>query len=176
MNKLISSTIQPLLFILIGVLARILPHPANFTPITAIALFGGAYLTKRQSYVIPVLIMFLSDLVIGFDSYNMRISVYGSILIGVLLGSWVKKNKSSLTIIKASLIASTIFFIITNFTVWAFGTMYTKNITGLINAYLYAIPFFKNTLLGDLFYSGIFFGGYELVMNLKAKFCSQLAN
>ena len=150
-------------FIIVCVIARILPHPANFTPLIAVALFGGVYLTKKQAYIVPIIAMLVSDFFIGFDSLPMRISVYGSILFGVLLGFWIKKNKSVGSVISASLLSSIIFFTITNFSVWAYGTMYTKSLSGLINCYIMAIPFFKNTLLGDLFYSGVFFGGYEFV-------------
>jgi hypothetical protein len=161
MKKTILSLCQPLLFVIICVVARVLPHPANFTPIGAIALFGGTYLTKKQAFTIPIVAMLLSDLVIGFDNFPMRLTVYGSILIGVFFGLWIKKNKNVGSVIGASLFSSVIFFLLTNFTVWAFGTMYSKGFIGLLNSYYYAIPFFKNTLLGDLFYSGVFFGGYE---------------
>ena len=156
-----------LLFLAIGILARLLPHPANFTPIAAIALFGGTYLTKKQAIALPLIIMILSDLLIGFDSIQMRASVYGSLLISVLLGFWINKNKTAGNIIVGSLLSSIIFFVITNFSVWAFGSMYVKSISGLTECYLMAIPFFKNTLLGDLFYSGLFFGGYELVRSVS---------
>lgn len=169
MKRILSTLAKPLFFIIICVIARILPHPANFTPIAAIALFGGVYLTKKQAFIVPILAMILSDLIIGFDSFPMRISVYGSILIGVFLGLWIKKNKSIGHVVGASLLSSVIFFLITNFAVWAFGAMYSKNLMGLFDAYFYAIPFFRNTLLGDLFYSGIFFGGYELIKNFGLK-------
>jgi hypothetical protein len=164
-----------ILFIIICIIARILPHPANFTPIAAVALFGGVYLTKKQAFIIPVLAMLVSDFFIGFDSLPMRISVYGSILLGVLLGLWIKKNKNIGRVISASLLSSVIFFIITNFSVWAFGTMYPKNLTGLFSSYFYAIPFFRNTLLGDLFYSGVFFGGYELIKTFSLLVAKQKA-
>jgi hypothetical protein len=176
MKRILLTTGQVLLFVIIGVLARILPHPANFTPIVAIALFGGAYLTKKQAFIIPVFAMLASDFFIGFDSLPMRISVYGSILVGVLAGFWIKKNRSVGRVIGASLISSIIFFVVTNFSVWAFGTMYAKSPIGLVECYLLAIPFFRNTLLGDLFYSGVFFGGYELIknINLKSKFAFKI--
>lgn len=166
MKKTISTLFQTIILVSIVVIARLLPHPPNFTPIAAVALFSGAYLTKKQSLVIPIIAMMLSDLFIGFDSLPMRIAVYGSILIGVFIGYCISKNKSIGSVVAASFASSLIFFIITNFGVWAFGTMYTKSLSGLLDCFILAIPFFKNTLLGDLFYSGLFFGSYEFVRSV----------
>ena len=165
MKKILSKLITPFTFIAVGVVARIFPHPANFAPIGSMALFGGAYMTKRQALTIPIMAMILSDVFIRFDSLPMRISVYGSFLIAVLIGFWIKKHKNAGSLIAASLFSSIIFFLITNFSVWAFGSLYPKTSFGLIESFTLAIPFFRNTILGDLFYSGIFFGGYELVTN-----------
>jgi hypothetical protein len=129
------------------------------------AIFGGVYLNKKQALTLPILAMILSDSVIGFDSLPMRLSVYGSFLIAVFVGFWIKNHKDSKHIILASLFSSLLFFLITNFTVWAFGTMYAKSISGLAECYYLAIPFFRNTILGDLVYSGVFFGVYGLLLN-----------
>jgi hypothetical protein len=169
MRQLISKLTQPTIFIVIGVLARVIPHPANFAPIAAIALFGGVYMNKKQALIVPILAMMLSDLVIGFDSTPMRLTIYGTFLVIVLVGFWLKQHKNTKTVILASLFSSVMFFVTTNFSVWAFGTMYPKTIFGLTDSYVFALPFFRNTLLGDLFYSGLFFGGYELVRSLIQK-------
>jgi hypothetical protein len=161
MKKLLSKLIQPVTFILVGTLARILPHPANFAPIAGMALFGGTYMGKKQAFVLPISAMILSDFVIGFDSLPMRLTVYGSFTIMVLIGLWLKNHKNIQNVILATLFSSVLFFLATNFAVWAFGTMYPKTPEGLSAAYVLAIPFFRNTILGDLFYSGIFFGGFE---------------
>ena len=165
MQKLISKLSQPVTFILIGVLARVLPHPANFAPIAAMALFSGTYIPKKQALTIPLAAMFISDMVIGFDSIPMRVSVYGSFLVMILIGFWLKKHKTIKHIAAATLFSSVLFFVITNFAVWAFGGLYPHSFIGLTECYSLAIPFFRNTLLGDLFYSGAFFGGYELISN-----------
>ena len=170
MPKIISKLFQPTTFILIGVFARILPHPANFAPIAAMALFSGTYMSKKQAMVIPLAAMVISDLFIGFDSLPMRLSVYGSFLIMILIGFWLKKHKNIKTVVVATLFSSVLFFVITNFSVWVFGTMYPKTVSGLAECYLLAIPFFRNTILGDTIYSGLFFGGYEFVNNLKIVF------
>jgi hypothetical protein len=91
MRKIISKLIEPSTFIIIGVLARILPHPVNFAPIAAMALFGGTYMDKKQAFTLPILAMILSDFVIGFDSLPMRLTVYGSFSIMVLIGFWLQK-------------------------------------------------------------------------------------
>jgi hypothetical protein len=93
----------------------------------------------------------------------MRLSVYGSFILAVFIGFWIKNHKSPKNIIFASLSCSILFFVITNFAVWAFGGLYPKTIEGLSESYFLAIPFFRNTVMGDLFYSGVFFGGYEFV-------------
>lgn len=166
---LISKLAQPLTFIAIGAISRVIPHPANFAPISAMALFGGVYLNKKQALTLPILAMILSDLFIGFDSIPMRLSVYGSFLISVFIGFWIKNHKSSKNIVFASLFSSILFFVITNFAVWTFGSMYAKSLTGLGECYLLAIPFFRNTVLGDLFYSGSFFGVYNLLLNISPR-------
>lgn len=174
---LITKLAQPAGLIIIGAFARLIPHPANFAPITAIALFGGVYLRKKQALTLPIAAMILSDFFIGFDSIPMRLSVYGSFLISVFIGFWIKNHKNSKNIVLASLFSSVLFFIITNFAVWAFGGMYPKNIYGLTESYFLAIPFFRNTVFGDLFYTGVFFGSYELLMSfLKKKNFARIFN
>ena len=168
-KSVITKLAQPAGFIVIGALARLIPHPANFAPIAAMAIFGGVYLNKKQALTIPIAAMVLSDLFLGFDSIPMRLSVYGSFLLAVLIGFWVKNHKNAKHVVAASLFSSILFFVMTNFAVWAFTNMYPKNTTGIFEAYLYAIPFFRNTILGDLFYSGAFFSGHELVQKFVRK-------
>lgn len=166
-KHLLKKLVTPVTFILIGAVARILPHVPNFAPISAMALFGGTYLNKKQVFILPIGAMILSDFVIGFDSLGMRLSVYASFLITVLIGFWLKSHKNLRNIILSSLAASVLFFLITNFAVWALGTIYPKTISGLAESYFYAIPFFRNTILGDLFFNGAFFGGYELFFSFR---------
>jgi len=168
-KSVITKLTQPAGFILIGAFARLIPHPANFAPIAAMAIFGGVYLSKKQAFTLPILAMILSDFFLGFDSVPMRLSVYGSFLLAVLIGFWIKNHKNTKHIVFASLFSSIVFFVITNFSVWAFTSMYPKNASGLFEAYYLAIPFFRNTILGDLFYSGVFFGGYEFVKKLVGR-------
>ncbi len=139
---------------------RLLPHPPNFAPIAAMALFGGAYFSKKSfAFAVPLIAMFLTDAIIGFHS-GMWI-VYLSFALIVVIGMLMLKKVSIKNVVLASVTASLSFFIITNFGVWAFGTMYPKNIAGLVECYIAAIPFIQNTLLGDLFFSGVMFGIFE---------------
>lgn len=168
-KQILKSFVAFVVFVLVGMMARIIPHSPNFTPIAAMALFGGAYLGKKQAFILPIAAMVLSDLIIGFDSIPMRATVYGSFIIMTFIGIGLKKHKRIGYIVGASLFSSILFFTATNFMVWAEGSLYTKNLAGLLESYTFAIPFFRNTLLGDLFYSGIFFGGYEYIKNLATK-------
>lgn len=160
-----------LLLIALGVGARILPHPPNFTPIAAVALFGGMYLSARLSFVIPLAAMAVSDIFIGFYTLPIMLSVYGSFLISVVIGRNVRRAKRPLVIAGGTIMSSLIFFLITNGAVWAFGTMYPHTAAGLMQSYLMGLPFFKNTLLGDIFYVSILVGTYEaLRFALKRRF------
>jgi hypothetical protein len=141
---------------------RLLPHPPNFAPIAAMALFGGAYFSKKTfAFIIPLAAMFLTDMLIGIYSYAWI--VYISFALIVVLGIFMLKKVSVKNLIIASLTASVSFFAITNFGVWALGTLYPKTPEGLLASYTAAIPFFQNSLIGDLFFVGVMFGVYELV-------------
>ena len=142
---------------------RLLPHAPNFTPIGALALCAGAFAPKRWGIVIPLVVMLASDFFVG--SYDLRImaSVYGSFLVMGLLGFLLRTNRNPLRVALASLSGSTFFFLVTNFAVWAFSSMYPKTLAGLEMSYTLALPFFRNTLSGDIFFAFLFFGAYELV-------------
>lgn len=151
-------------FVLLAVLLRLLPHPPNFAPVAALAMFGGAYFAdKRVAFILPLAIMVASDLLIGF--HNTLLVVYACFLAMVGIGIWVGKNKSVLNIGAGALCGSILFYLVTNFAVWAMGSgiYYPLNLQGLLMSYTAAIPFFHYTLLGDLFYTTVFFGSFELV-------------
>lgn len=163
MSKQPNTLIIAALLIALGFASRLLPHPANFAPIGAIAIFGGLYLPKRWAIILPMLAMFVSDIFIGFYTWQIMVAVYGSFAIVGLIGLLVRKNKKTATVIGGTILGSILFFLITNFAVWEFGNMYTHTFAGLIQCYTMAIPFFKNTILGDLFYTGALVGGFELL-------------
>ena len=143
--------------------ARILPHPSNFAPIGAMALFGGAHLAGRKAWITPLLAMFISDVFLGFHSTMPW--VYGSFFLITLLGRRVQKRVNPVNLMGASLVASILFYLVTNFGVWFSTSMYPKTLAGLTQSYFMALPFFRNTILGDLFYSSVLFGSYALVKN-----------
>jgi uncharacterized membrane protein len=168
MNKFnFKNFLSPLLVILVAVLMRLLPHLPNFTPIAAMALFGGVYLNKKYALIIPLLAMFISDIFLGF--HQTMPYVYGSFILAGVIGLWLKTHKSAKNVICASLISSIIFFLITNFGVWATG-WYPRTLSGLMQSYMMGLPFFRNTVLGDLCYTGVFFGCYELAQLLIVRY------
>ena len=142
-------------------LTRLVPHLPNFTPILALAIFGGAYLSNRIiALSLPILAMFLSDLIIGFHSQIY--AVYLSIIALSLLGNTIeKKNIFNLGI--AGVSGSLLFFIVTNFSVWLTDGLYPLNLTGLMQCYIMAIPFFHNTLISTIIFLAILFTGYSLI-------------
>jgi hypothetical protein len=138
------------------------PHPPNFTPIGAMALFSGAYLSRRTlAFVAPIAAMLLSDVVLGFHS-GMPF-VYGSVALIVVIGWLALQHRSPVRIGAAALVGSVLFFAVTNFGTWALSGMYPLTFAGLTACYVAAIPFFQNTLAGDLFYAGVLFGGFALL-------------
>lgn len=155
--------ILAVIFILVGVIFRILPHPWNFTPISAMALFGGVYLSRKVALILPLAAMLISDYFIGFYEIEIMASVYLSFLFVVLLGYLIKKYKKWYTVLGGSILGSVLFFLITNFAVWAFASWYPRDLAGLAMSYILALPFFRNALIGDLFYVAIFFGTFEII-------------
>ena len=147
--------------ILLAVLSRLVPHPVNVAPITALALFGGVYLDKKHTFLVPLAAMLIADYFIGF--YAGIAWVYaGFVLIG-FLGLWLRDHRSLGNTAGASLAGSVIFFVVSNFGTWITGQVgYPLNVAGLIECYTAAIPFFRNTVAGDMAYVAALFGIYEL--------------
>ncbi len=155
-----------------GILSRLIPHAPNIVPIGALMLFGGAYLPKKLLWL-PILALFISDYFIGFYGIDM-LYVYGGFGLAGLIGLWLRSRKKPLFVIGGALSSSILFFIITNFGVWAPpNNWYPHTLSGLIQSYTLAIPFFRNSLIGDLGYTILLFGGYELVQNFSKKYLSQ---
>ena len=150
------------LLIVIGITYRLFPHPPNFTPVAAIAIFGGVYLSSRIALSLPIVIMALSDMLIGSYELNLMIFVYISFILSVALGFFVKRYKNWASIAGSSVLSAVLFFIITNFAVWAFTPWYSKDFSGIIQCYYMALPFLKNNIAGNLFYTGILFGLFEV--------------
>lgn len=149
-----------------AVILRVVNHQSqtliNFSPIAAMALFGSANFKNRYFGILaPLAVLFISDYFIGF--HKMMLFTYGSFLLIALLGSGLLRDKISVkNVIGASLLSSIIFFVVSNFGVWFMGG-YTQNFAGLTECYIAAIPFIKNTIAGDLFYSTILFAAFEYI-------------
>jgi hypothetical protein len=147
---------------------RLVPHPPNFSPIDAMALFSGAYLGRRSlAFVAPLGALLLSDTLLGF--YPGMEFQYLSVALIVLLGSSVLARKTALRVGGAAVASSILFFAITNFGTWLTSGMYPHSLAGLQACYVAAIPFFRNTIAGDLFYAAVLFGGFALAEHLMPR-------
>ena len=149
------------IIIIAAAFSRLVHHVPNFSPIMAIALFGAAYFeNKFEAIIIPLIAMFLSDIFLGF--HTTMPAVYLSFVLGSVIGFLLLKKVSVGRIVIASLLSSTLFFIITNFAVWFLTDYYVSNFAGLTKCYTMAIPFFRNAILGDMLYCGALFGCFAL--------------
>lgn len=156
--------------IIFAVFSRLIPHPYNFTPIGALGLFAGAYLSIRRFWLVPIIALLISDIIIGFYHPVTMASVYLSFILCAVIGrSVLLQKRSLLRLATSSLSASCLFFILSNFGDWLSGVNhYPLTFNGLAECYVMAIPFFGNTAIGDLFYVAVLFGVYETV-NMKIR-------
>ena len=154
------------LFVMIGVMSRWIEHIPNVTPIVGIALFVAYLWNWSYSVVFTVSTLLLSNWILGYDFDYVQVSVYIGLLFPSFLGKYVKKTnsfyKKYISVIGLSFVSSVFFYLITNFAVWLWSGMYEHTIDGLLFCYEMAIPFFRNTLLGDLSSSLVIFGMYDL--------------
>lgn len=154
------------ILILIASISRLFPHIPNFTPIAAMALFGGVYFNDKPSaFLVPLIAMFFSDCIIelstGWGFHNTMGYVYVSIILISIIGMYAKRNITVPAILISSIISSILFFIVTNFGYWA-ANGFQQGAAGLATAYAMGLPFFAPTLIGDLFFNGILFGSFYL--------------
>ena len=160
--------------IFVAALSRLLPHPPNFSPVEAIALFGGAYFASRAwALVVPLLAMFASDLVLvaimggSYATYLGGVSfwtVYACIALSTVLGFGLRGNAGAPRVLGYALAGSVLFFAVTNFGAWlASPAFYPQNAAGLAAAYVAGIPFFKWTVVGTMTYAAFLFGGFALL-------------
>ena len=149
--------------ILAAAALRLVPHPPNFTPIGAMALFSGAYLGRRGAVAlaVPLGALFLSDLVLGF--YRGMPTVYFSVALIVIIGWVALRRVSPIRVGGAAVASSVLFFVLTNFGMWLSSGFYPRTLAGLEACYIAAIPFFQNTVAGDLFYAAVLFAGFALL-------------
>lgn len=158
------------LLVVFVVASRLLPHPMNFTPVGALALFSGAYVANKRAWLIPVAVLFISDLYMGFYSPIVMLSVYISFAISAVLGRFVLSNKRSVLRVGGAAVGSaTILFVLSNFALWLTGLYYPMTMEGLTLCFVRAIPFYGYSLAGDLFYAAVLFGTYEGIKQLLNK-------
>jgi hypothetical protein len=152
-----------------GAIARLIPHAPNFAPVAAIAIASSLCLSKKWSVILPILAMLISDLFIGFYDWRLMAVVYISFgLIGIF--SWfLKKHANIFNVVATSLMASIFFFLATNIAVWAFSAWYTKTFAGLMFCLEMGLPFLRNTMLGDLFYTAVLCGAILLAREINKK-------
>lgn len=171
-----NKTFTPKFYVIITMIAtaaalRLIPHWPNFTPVAAMALFGGAYINKKYlAFILPFAAMLLSDLVLGFHST--MIAVYIAFAVTVGIGIFVGRKPRVANVAIASVTSTILFFLITNFASWLANPVYTKDLPGLMTSYVAGlvflndgngISFFLNSLLGDMFYTASLFGVFYLV-------------
>jgi hypothetical protein len=159
--------------ILLAALSRLIPHPANFAPIGGMALFGAAYYSKRYlAFVIPIVVMWISDLLLNnivyaqyFDGFvwfhGGSLFTYGAFMLIVLFGFFTLKQVKIINLVISAAGASMIFFLVSNFGVWLSWGMYPHTFDGLASCYIAGIPFLKNTIAGDFVYTALLFGAFE---------------
>lgn len=156
-----TRTISLIGMVVMAAVLRLLPHPWNFTPVTAMALFAGAHFaTRRAALLVPFGALFLSDLVLGF--YPSMAVTYVSFGLIVLLGATLGARASAPKILATSAASSCLFFVLSNFGVWLLEGMYPRTGTGLLACYTAALPFFQGTFLGDLTYTAALFGALRV--------------
>ncbi|MDR1674899.1 MAG: hypothetical protein LBR86_00275 [Tannerella sp.] len=160
--------------ILLAAASRLIPHPAGFAPIAGMALFGAAYYSKRYwAYILPIAAMMLSDIVLNTWVYSAYMDghmlwwslyTYGALALIVLMGTFTLKKVRVLNMAGSAVGASVIFYLVSNFGTWISSGMYLHTWEGLGTCYVAALPFFRNGLAGDLLYTGVLFGAFELLM------------
>jgi hypothetical protein len=160
-HALFYRAILALVLILVAAALRIAPHPWNFTPVGAMAIFSGAiFKDRRLSFVLPLVALFAGDIFIGF--HKLMLVVYASFAVSVAIGFWLRGHRTAGRITLATLLGAVQFFAITNFAVWALGSFYPHTRQGLVACYVAGVPFFWNTLAGDAFYAFLLFGSFAL--------------
>ena len=150
-----------LIFTAVAIVSRLAPHPWNFTPLAALALFSGFVLPKKY-LALPLAAQFVSDIFIGTYTWQIMLVVYASYVIMALFAFVLRDRYSFATVTISSLGSSILFYLATNAAVWLWSGMYPVNLGGLMASLAAGIPFFRNTMMGDLMFTGVFFGVYEM--------------
>ena len=164
-NVFVLRTILAAVMIVFAAVVRILPHPWNFTPIGAMAIFSGAmFRDRRVAFLFPLLALFAGDLFVGI--HRLIPIVYASFLLSVLIGTLLTNNRAILRIGGAVFLGALQFFLVTNFAAWQLFGTYPHTPAGLVACYIAGLPLFGNTLASDAIYSTLFFGAFALAEKL----------
>lgn len=147
----------------LSIVMRLVPHVPNVAPVAAVALFGGAVLPRRYAWWLPLVIMVASDLVLGF--YDGILFTWAAFLAVGLLGMTLARFSTTERIAFGVLGGALLFYLVSNLGVWLQGGLYAHTWAGLIECYTMALPFLRNTLVGDLVYSSLLFGAYALAQH-----------
>ncbi len=152
--------------IVLAAASRLLPHPPNFAPVAAIGLVAGAHTNRKAGWLVPFVALLASDVVLGFYHPVGMLWNYLAFAACLLIGSgWLAEKRSVMRVSGAVLSSSLAFFALSNFGMWASG-YYPRTWAGLIECYVAALPFFRNTFVSDALYSAALFGGYALLARL----------
>jgi hypothetical protein len=175
-NRIAPGPLVLIALIALAALTRLLPHPPNFSPVEAVALFGGAYFASRAwALAVPLIAMVLSDLLLGLKHGGLYLeyfvsahfaAVYACIAVSTVLGFRLRGSVNGPRMLGYALAGSVLFYLATNFAVWLTASPLDAHpacYAGLLPCYVAGIPFFQWTLLGTLFYSALLFGGFALL-------------
>ncbi len=165
-----NTFILILSLIVIGIAGRLMVHIPNATPLTALAFAGGMFISRKAAFLLPIAVLLITDLFIGFYSWGVMLGVYGSVALIALMSWWLRKNPSILRVGSATIASSLLFYIITNAAVWYTTPWYAKTITGLLYSYELGLPFLRNMMLGDMFYVTVIVGGLALAPKIATHY------
>ncbi len=163
-NDLLPDLALVAFLVVLCVVARLLPHAPGFLPVAASGLFAGRILRiPALAIVVPVLAMILSDVFLPGEDWRIQAVGFAAIAIPALAGIATRRFNGVLPTIATVIGSAILFFLLSNGAVWAFSTMYPHTLEGLTQCYVAALPFLEKSMLGDLVWSGVLFGGYWLV-------------
>ena len=171
-----TALVPMLALLLLGITARLIELPANFSPTAAIVLFAGFYFRERwAAALIGIGALAVSDLVLGSYEPGLMAAVYLAMLFPIVLRGWLRARLSPWRIGGAAVASSAVFFLVTNLAVWAFSGGYPPNLAGLVECYVAALPFDQHSLIGDLVWSAALFGTYAAVLGTDSDRNTHLA-
>ena len=163
-TRIIRDTLVFLLLVSIGVAGRWAQPEWCFTPTAAVAIFAGGYFASLGiAALVPIAILGISDLALAsHDSFGVMLATYAVMTVPVLFGRWLRKSEGKgqtfVRLAICGLVPATLFWLVSNFAVWAFQSEYEKSWAGLVQCYWMAVPFFRWMLAGDVFYLTLLLG------------------